>query len=151
MRVNPLDELQNRTFARAKAVTLRAYPRQHRLAGDHLTGYLDRHSICVLSSTRPDGRPHSALSSYLRRDATFWLPALEGTVRERNIRAAPWLVLVVAEGEGTEHTAVIVEGAAVVIQPQDAPADVRAESAKNWVSAWLRLDAERVLSYSENR
>jgi pyridoxamine 5'-phosphate oxidase-like protein len=147
---NLLDEIQDRTFARASGATLRAYPRRRRLAGSLLTGYLDRRSTCVVSSTRPDSRPHSALSSYIRRDAAFWLPAVAGTVRERNLRAAPWLVLVVTEGDGADHIAVIIEGPAAVVAVADAPGDVTAAFGKSWVSAWLRLDAERVLSYADD-
>lgn len=60
----------------------------------------------------------------------------------------PWLVLVlvVTGGEDPEHIAVIVEGAATVVQPADAPGDIVAQRR---VPAWLRLDARRVLSYAD--
>jgi pyridoxamine 5'-phosphate oxidase-like protein len=147
---NVLDAIQDRTFARVTPATLRAYPLERRLTGSRLTGYLDRRSTGVVSSARPDGRPHSALSSFLRRGATFWLPTFAGTVRERNVRTSPWLVLVVAEGEGAEHIAVIIEGPAAVIPPAAAPASVTEAFGRSWVSAWLRLDAEHVLSYADD-
>jgi hypothetical protein len=122
---SPLDAIQDRTFARATATTLHAYPLDRRLTGARLLDYVDRRSTGVVNSTRPDGHPHSALSSYIRRDATFWLPAMPGTVRERNVRAAPWLVLVITEGDGNEHVVVIIEGQASVVAPAEVPGERR--------------------------
>jgi hypothetical protein len=144
-----LDDVQDRTFAHATRATLRAFPRSRRLTGALLTGYLDRRSIGVISSVRPDGRPHSTPGSYIRRAATFWLPTFDATVRERNVSDTPWLVLVVAEGDGSEHIAVIIEGTATVVPAAGVPADVTAAFAKGWARTWLRLDAERVLSYAD--
>lgn len=144
-----LDDIQDRTFAHATKATLRAYPQSRRLAGERLTGYLDGRSIGVISSTRPDGRPHSAPGTYIRRGATFWLPTLAATVRARNVGSAPWLVLVVAEGDGSEHIAVIVEGPGTVIPAAAAPRGVTAAFAKDWAQIWLRLEAERLLSYAD--
>lgn len=144
-----LDDIQDRTFAQATGATLRAYPPKRRLRGARLTGYLDRHSLAVVTSTRADGRPHSAPSSYLRRETTFWLPTMAGAVRVHNVQRTPWLVLVVMEGEGSAHAAAIVEGTAEVIAPPDAPPEVAAAFAQAWVSNWLRLDAERILSYAD--
>lgn len=146
---SPLDQLQQRTFARSTEATRRAYPAERQLAGPRLTGYLERRALAVVGSTRPDGRPHSAISSYIRRGTTFWLPTVAGSVREGNIRACPWLVLVVVEGEDGEHIAVIVEGAAVIVAPDAVPRDVATEFGKSWVASWLRLDAERLLSYAD--
>jgi hypothetical protein len=144
-----LDDIQDRTFARATKATLRAYPERRRLMGAQLTGYLDRRSIGVISSVRHDGRPHSALGTFFRRGATFWLPTFANTVRERNVSAVPWIVLVVAEGDGSEHIAVFVEGPGSVIPATIAPGDVTAAFAKDWAGIWLRLDAERLLSYAD--
>jgi Pyridoxamine 5'-phosphate oxidase len=142
-----LEQIQRRTFAGASGATRWAYAADQALTGPRLATYLDRRSIAVVSSARPDGRPHSALSSYVRRGTTFWLPTTAGTVRERNLAAEPWLVLVVAEGDGNEHIAVIVEGRAEV--SADVPAEVAAAFPQPWVAAWLRLDAERILSYAD--
>ncbi|SRR5216683_1770383 len=144
-----LGAIQEQTFAHATSATLYAYPPQRRLSDSQLAGYLDRRSIAVVSSARPDGRPHSALSSYVRRGATFWLPTVAGSVRERNVRAVPWLVLVVTEGDQRGHIAVIIEGTAGIVTPADVPADVAAAVPKTWVSTWLRLDAKRILSHAD--
>jgi hypothetical protein len=35
-----------------------------------------------------------------------------------------------------------------VVAPAEVPADVRAGATGDWVSAWIRLTAERLLSYA---
>jgi hypothetical protein len=143
-----LGRLQDRTFLRATAATLGSYPPERRLNAAQLAWYLDRRAFAVVGSTRADGRPHAAMSSYIRRDATFWLPTVAGSVRERNLRAAPWLTMVIAEGDHDEHIAVLIEGSAEVVEPSLAPADVRAAVSGDWVGAWIRLTADRLMSYA---
>src|SRR5215470_4456364 len=120
-----LGGLQDRTFARATAATGVSYPPERRLSAAQLASYLDR------------------------RADTFWLPTMAGSVRERNLRAAPWLTMVIAEGDHPEHIAVIIEGPAEVVAPSQVPADVRAAVASDWVSSWICLTAERLLSYAD--
>jgi hypothetical protein len=144
-----LESLQERTFARATAATNKSYPPERRLNGTQLAGYLNRRKFGVVGSTRADGRPHAAMSVYIRRDTTFWLPTMAGSVRERNLLATPWLTMVIAEGDHPEHVAVIVEGPTEVSAPAQVPADVRAAMTADWVSSWIRLTAERLLSYAD--
>lgn len=144
-----LGELQERTFARATPATGISYPPQRRLSGAQLASYLERRAFGVVSSTRPDGRPHSALSIYVRRDLTFWLPTMAGSVRERNLRGTPWLTLVVAENDHPEHIAVIIEGPTELVPSPEVPADVQAAVTEDWVDSWIRLTAERLLSYAD--
>src|SRR5215468_5157769 len=144
-----LDGLQDRTFARATAATAVSYPPERRLSADQLAAYLDRRVFGVVGSTRADGRPHMAMSVYVRRGTTFWLPTMAGSVRERNLRRTPWLTMVIAEGDHPVHVAVIAEGPAEVVAPPQVPADVRAAVASDWVSSWICLTAERLLSYAD--
>ncbi|MHB2022148.1 MAG: pyridoxamine 5'-phosphate oxidase family protein [Mycobacteriales bacterium] len=143
-----LDELQDKTFLGATAATRESYPPERRMTGERLSGYLDSRAFAVASSTRPDGRPHAALTSYVRKGTSFWLPTVAGAVRERNVRHEPWLVLVIAEGERSEHVAVVVEGPCTVVAKPDVPADVAATTPGTWASSWLRLDARRLISYA---
>ena len=143
-----LGRLQDRTFLRATPATVGSYPPERRLNAAQLASYLDRRAFAVVGSARPDGRPHAALSAYIRREGTFWLPTVAGSVRERNLRAAPWLTMVIAEGDHDEHIAVLIEGSAEVVQPSLAPADVRAAVSGDWISAWIRLTADRLMSYA---
>lgn len=146
-----LGTLQERTFAHATRATADSYPPDRRLDGRQLAEYLDRRAFAVLGSARADGRPHAAMSTYIRREATFWLPTVAGSVRERNLRATPWLTMVVAEGDHDEHVAVLIEGSAEVIEPSLVPPDIRAAAPGDWVSSWIRLTAQRVLSYAAER
>jgi Pyridoxamine 5'-phosphate oxidase len=143
-----LEEVQQQTFAQATEATRIAYPQGSRLNGPQLAAYLDRRSFAVVSSCRPDGRPHAVIASFARRGTRFWLPTVAGSTRERNVKGSPWLALVVSEGDRGRHIAVIVEGPAGVAAPGDVPPDVTAQLGGAWAAAWLRLDARRVLSYA---
>ncbi len=147
-----LAAVQEQTFAHATRPTVRAYPPERRLSADQLASYLDRRAFAVIGSCRPDGRPHAAISSYIRRGHEFWLPTVAGSVRERNVRAKPWLTMTVCEGDEGErdgHVAVLVEGTASVVAASDAPAQVlTAVSGSEWVATWIKLTAERLLSYA---
>jgi hypothetical protein len=144
-----LAALQDRTFARATAATATSYPPERRLSAAQLAAYLDRRAFAVVGSARADGRPHAAMSLYFRRGTTFWLPTMAGSVRERNLRRTPWLTMVIAEGDHPVHIAVIAEGPAGTVVPSEVPADVRAAATADWISAWIRLTAERLLSYAD--
>lgn len=143
-----LAALQDRSFARAAAATASSYPPERRLSGRQLADYLDRRAFAVIGSRRPDGRPHAAMSSYFRRGTAFWLPTVAGSVRERNLRGQPWLTLTVTEGDRDAHVAIIIEGPAEVVPLSQVPADVRAAIGGDWIAAWIRLRAERLLSYA---
>jgi hypothetical protein len=143
-----LGRLQTETFARATAATTSSYPPERRLTAAQLASYLDRRAFAVVGSTRADSRPHAAMSSYIRRDTTFWLPTVAGSVRERNLRATPWLTMVITEGDHGEHVVVILEGPAEVVAPAEVPGDVRSAARADWVNAWIRLKAGRLLSYA---
>jgi general stress protein 26 len=145
----PLGDLQDQTFTRATAATAVSYPAERRLSAARLASYLDRRAFAVVGSTRGNGRPHAAMSLYVRRGTTFWLPTMAGSVRERNLRGTPWLTLVIAEGDHPEHIAVIIEGPTEVVVPPQVPEDVRAAVTGDWVSSWIRLTAERLLSYAD--
>ena len=55
--------------------------------------------------------------------------------------------MVIAEGDHDEHITVLIEGSAEVVEPSLTPADVRAASSGDWISAWIRLTADRLMSY----
>jgi hypothetical protein len=43
---------------------------------------------------------------------------------------------------------VLAEGPAAVVEPAEVPGDVRAAVTGDWAATWIRITAERVLSYS---
>lgn len=143
-----LTALQDRSFARANAATASAYPPDRRLSGEQLAAYLDRRVFAVVGSSRPDGRPHAAMSSYVRRGTTVWLPTVAGSARERNVRGQPWLTVTITEGDRATHIVVLIEGPARVVPAAEVPPDVRAVVTGDWVASWIQVMAERLLSYA---
>jgi hypothetical protein len=144
-----LGALQDLSFARATPATATSYPPERRLSATQLASFLDRRAFAVVGTGRADGRPHAAMSLYFRRDTAFWLPTMAGSVRERHLRSTPWLTMVIAEGDHPVHIAVIAEGPAEVATLPEVPADVRAAATGDWVTAWIRMTAERLLSYAD--
>ena len=144
-----LEGLQDRSFARAGPAVSSSFPAERRLTGPQLARFLDGHRFAVAATTRPDSRPHAAMTSYFRAGATFWLPTMAGSVRARNVQGRPWLSLVVAEGEGDRHAVVSMEGAAAVVGLDAAPAGLvdRVED-PSWVACWLKLTPSRLFSYA---
>jgi hypothetical protein len=57
--------------------------------------------------------------------------------------------MVIAEGDHPVHIAVIAEGPTEIVTAQEVPADVRAAVTGDWVSVWICLTAERLLSYAD--
>ena len=143
-----LGAVQEQTFAGATRVTADSYPPERRLSDRQLAAYLDRRAFAVIGSRRPDGRPHAAMSSYVRQGRDFWLPTVAGSVRERNLRAEPWITMTVTEGDRDSHVVVLLEGPAEVVALAAVPAEVRAAVTGEWVATWIRLTAQRLLSYA---
>lgn len=139
-----LAAIQEQTFATATKATADSYPPERRPAGHELAAYLDRCAFAVIGSCHP----HAAISSYIRQGRQFWLSAVAGSVRERNAGTHPWLTMTITEGDRDHHVAVLVEGPAGVIAPVSVPAEVRAAVPCDWPAAWIRLTAERLLSYA---
>jgi nitroimidazol reductase NimA-like FMN-containing flavoprotein (pyridoxamine 5'-phosphate oxidase superfamily) len=149
-----LGAVQEATFAGASAATVSSYPPERRLSGAALEAVLRARRYATVASTRPDGRPHATPTSFVLAGDALWLPTVAGTVRARNVAAQPWLVLVLTEGEGDAHLAVIAEGAVTVVADADLPGDVaeasveRLEGRPEWAEEWLVLRPARLLSYA---
>ena len=144
---NQLAELQSRTFARASAVTAAANPKGAQLTGAQLAVFLDDRAIAAVGSTQSDGRPHTVVTSYIRRGTTFWLPMVAGAAPERNLQANPWLTLTVIDADRDGYIGIQVEGPAETTPTEDVPPDLRA-AVGTWLRAWLRLTATRLLSHA---
>jgi nitroimidazol reductase NimA-like FMN-containing flavoprotein (pyridoxamine 5'-phosphate oxidase superfamily) len=143
-----LSSVQERTFTQATKTTVGSYPAERRLTGEQLDRYLRRRAFAVVGSGRPDGRPHAAISAFAHEGITFWLPTTAGSVRERNVAGQPWVTLVITHGDRDEHVVVIVEGQAAIVPRDEVPADARAQARGDWAGHWLRVEAERLLSYA---
>lgn len=151
-----LGAVQARSVVRAARSTRASWPPDRSLAPERLHQFLDRKKYAVLSTARPDGRPHAAMVAFCLRDGVFWLPSVAGSARLRNLAAEPWATLVVSEGEGEEHVAVVVEGDALVHDEpapvldgflRDAWAQKFGTDLTTWVGAVVELVPRKVLSH----
>lgn len=142
-----LASIQERTFERSRPSTRTSFAPATRLTAEQLCTYLDRRVFAVVATTRPDGRPHAAMTSYFRQGSVFWLPTVADAVRCANVLGQPWVSLVVAEGDRDAHVMVTIEGTADVVAPVEVPESVRELVDGDWVVRWIRVTARRVLSY----
>lgn len=147
-----LASLQDATFAASPPATATSYPPERRLTGEALADVLSSPRYAVVSTTRPDGRPHSAPSAFVLSGTSLWLPTVAGAVRLRNVRANPYAVVVVSDGVRDAHLAVIVEGPVTVADalPPEVERDVVRQMGRvpDWAGAWIVLRPARLLSYA---
>jgi S-adenosylmethionine-dependent methyltransferase len=154
-----LGELQERSFGAATTATIASWPRERALGPADLDAFLERKRYAVLSTTRPDGRPHAAMVAFVLRDGSVWLPAVAGSARLRNLQHEPSGTLVVSEGEEESHLAVVVEGDVVV---HDDVEQLLAEFLRDdwkrkfgtmldWAGAVVELVPSKVLSHDSSR
>lgn len=147
--------LHKESFERASPATTSSLTKSRRMRPEMLTGFLERKQYLVLSSTRKDGRPHSAMSAYLLDGGRFWCPTMGGTVRTRNLRRDPRVSLIVTEGEGAEHAMVKVEGDVELLDYDAAPDgleerwDAKFGWRADWAQLWIVATPNRVLSYAD--
>jgi PPOX class probable F420-dependent enzyme len=126
--------------------------------GESLVAFVRQPRYAVLTTARPDGRPHAALVAFVVRDGRVWLPAVAGAVRVRNVAREPWASLAITEGFRERHRAVLVEGHAIVHAEageverllnqflREAWREVHGTEL-DWASAVLELRPVRVLSH----
>lgn len=146
-----LAAVQDATFAAASAATVTSYPPERRLSGALLASVLTTRRYAVLSTTRPDGRPHATPTSFVLSGSALWLPTVAGAARARNVRAQPYAVLVLSEGERGAHLAVIAEGPVTVepLSPEaEADAVAQLDTVPDWAAHWLVLRPARLMSYA---
>src|SRR5215470_16598239 len=113
------------------------------LLGDLQDRTFARATAATAISYPPERRlSASELASYLDRRKFAVVGSTRGDGRP------PWLTMVIAEADHPHHIAVIAEGPAKVVASPEVPADVRAAVAGDWVSAWICVTTERLLSYA---
>ena len=152
--IEALPRIQEASFARATEATRRAFPEARRMDGLTLVTFLTARRQCVLSTVRPDGRPHAAPVGYALVGTKFVFASLENAARVRNLHHEPHASIVVTQGEGDEHGVVIAEGVAAIMPTLEAPLEMRepfrdAEgSMPAWIGAIIAVTPERLLSYA---
>jgi nitroimidazol reductase NimA-like FMN-containing flavoprotein (pyridoxamine 5'-phosphate oxidase superfamily) len=152
-----LDELQKRSFDGASAATNSAYPPESRVPGVLLDRLLRARKYIVVATTRRNGTPHAAMSSFALADGKVWLPTEAGTARIRNLRRNPHASLVLTEGEDETHAVVLMDGPVTLVPDADAPASSRAawknkfSHEPGWAKHWICVEPRRLFSYAASR
>jgi len=134
--------VQDAAFATATAATRASFLPASRLTAAELRDVLTSARHLVVATTRPDGRRHSAPSSFACYDGGFWLPAGAGTVRVRNVRATPYAALVVMA-----DAIVTAEGPATLTSDPPAGVLTAYDRSVDWVAVWILVRPERLFSY----
>jgi general stress protein 26 len=155
-RPETLGSIQARSLGRVGAGTRESWPAVSALSATGLDEFLDRKRYAALSTTHPSGRPHSTMVAYCLRDGRIWLPTVAGAQRLRNVAAEPSASMLVTEGEGDEHVAVLIEGQ-VAVHEDAGPLlsawlrqvwRARHWTELDWASAVIELIPTRVLSFA---
>lgn len=150
-----LAEIQKRCYARAGPGIRESYPPSRAMDAGRLAAFLDSRRYAVLATSRPDGRPQAAPVAFIVLNGAFWFASVRGA-RLRNLRARPYASVVLMEGEGASHRAVIAEGPVELHEVHDealmAPEFRRRwidrhGDAPTWAAALIELRSERLFSY----
>lgn len=150
-----LAEIQERSYARAGPGLLESYPHNRAMDAGRLAAFLDSRRYAVLATSRPDGRPQAAPVAFIVWNGAFWFASVRGA-RLRNLRARPYASVVLMEGEGSSHRAMIAEGP-VVLHELRAEGSMAVEFRTRWTdrhgdppvwaSALIELRPARLYSY----
>jgi hypothetical protein len=144
-------KVQEESFARAGEALRRSWPDKNAMDGAELRDFLEGHTFCVLATADAQGRAQARPVAFTALGSSFWFPTVAGT-RLRNVERMPWVSVVIAEGDGNEHRAVIADGPVTI--HADVPDDLlnalsaRHGDAAEWASAWFELEPARLLSYA---
>jgi nitroimidazol reductase NimA-like FMN-containing flavoprotein (pyridoxamine 5'-phosphate oxidase superfamily) len=145
-----LGRLQEASYDRAARAIRNSWPREAAMTPAQLAAFLGERRYCVLATTTARDRAQARPVAFTVAAATFWFATVAGA-RLRNVRRTPWASLVVADGEGDSHRAVIADGpAAIAKQPPEsllALWEARHGSRAAWASAWFTVEPERLFSY----
>lgn len=149
-----LDDLQTRSFAAASATTNAAYPPESRMSGDLLIQLLGARKYIVVATTRRNGTPHAAMSSFALADGKVWLPTEAGTARIRNLQHNPYVSLVLTEGQDETHAVALMDGPVTLVPDADAPEAAGAawkgkfSHKPGWADLWICVEPRRLFSYA---
>jgi nitroimidazol reductase NimA-like FMN-containing flavoprotein (pyridoxamine 5'-phosphate oxidase superfamily) len=159
MDVEPLLELQRRSYAASTSGLRAAWPESAALDGRRMAALLERHRYCVLATGRADGRPHASPVAFVVVGGAFWIATVEG-LRLRNLRAVQWASVVVMEGDadagepGDAHRALTAEGPVALHEVAAAYGRLEAEWLRRhgrepeWAVAFVEVRPERVFSHA---
>ncbi len=148
-------EIQERSYARASPSILTSYPHRRAMDGPRLAAFLDGRRYAVCATSRRDGRPQASPVAFIIWNGAFWFASVHGA-RLRNLRARPYASIVVMDGEGSTHRAVIAEGPVVLHEVSSAdplPGEFRQRwidhhgALPTWAAALIEIRPGRLFSY----
>lgn len=151
--------VQERSYQAAGRGIRESYPQDAAMDATQLAAFLDRKRYAVLATSRPDGRPHAAPISFCVWNGAFWIASVRGA-RVQNLRAKRYASIVVVEGEGPSHRAIIAEGpvnlhpvSSLRTMPEEFQALVRTRlgDIAKWAVALIALRPERLFSYDATK
>lgn len=154
-----LAAIQERSYTHAGPGIRESYPKAQAMDAASLAKFLDEKEYAVLATARPDGRPHAAPIAYTVWGSGFWIGSVRGA-RVRNLRARPYACIVVMEGEGASHRAVVAEGPVTLHDPAEfnsLPKQLRDlwrrrhGGAPTWAAVLIELRPSRLFSYDARK
>jgi nitroimidazol reductase NimA-like FMN-containing flavoprotein (pyridoxamine 5'-phosphate oxidase superfamily) len=146
-----LHAVQEASYRRAGAGILGSWPPERALAAAELEAFLDERRYCVLATSTRRARAQARPVAFVTlRDALWFATGASG--RLKNLERTPWASVVISEGDGDRHRAVVVDGpVTIAAAPPEGLLDAwegRFGTRAEWAVAWLELRPERVYSYS---
>ena len=146
-----LHHIQEASYRRASAGILNSWPREQSLGAAELDAFLAQARYCVLATTTTRGRPQARPVALIPLGDALWF-ATAASGRLRNLERTPWVSVVVSEGEGDHHRALVADGPVTISgTPPEGILDIweaRFGSRADWAVAWFELRPDRVYSYA---
>ena len=146
-----LHDIQEASYRHASGGILGSWPPERSLGAAELDAFLAKARYCVLATTMANGHPQARPVAFIPLGDTLWF-ATAASGRLSNLERTPWVSVVVSEGAGDHHCAVVADGpVAISGTPPEGILDIweaRFGSRADWAVAWLELRPERVYSYT---
>jgi hypothetical protein len=146
-----LHEIQEESYRHASAGILSSWPPERSLGAGELEAFLSETRYCVLATTTARGHPQARPVAFIPLGDALWF-ATAASGRLGNLERTPWVSVVVSEGDGDHHRAVVADGPVTISPtPPDGMLDTweaRFGSRADWAVAWFELRPERVYSYT---
>jgi nitroimidazol reductase NimA-like FMN-containing flavoprotein (pyridoxamine 5'-phosphate oxidase superfamily) len=145
-----LYEVQHASYVSAGGALRGAWPPEQAMSRSELDGFLSERTYCVLATVAAHGRPQARPVAFAVLGGSIWFATVAGG-RLENIERTPWVSVVISEGEGDEHRAVVADGP--VTLSDEPPAEVldlweqRFGSRAAWAVRWFELRPERLYSH----
>jgi len=147
--VQNLMRVQDASYLNADGALRGSWPRESAMDEGRLESFLEAHCYCVLATTTSRNRAQARPVAFVLFEGGFWFATVKGG-RLRNLERTPWASMVVAEGEGSSHCALVVDGPVKIGEPPAgliAAWEARLGSKPDWAAAWFELRPMRLYSY----